>query len=244
MRKEVGRLFARINETSKAKGIRDVVRAIFRTMINWETELFQYYYYKTLGSSRSFTFQGQGYRYFYHVYNMTWKNERAVELPIVWRIVKEYRGKEVLEVGNVLSHYFNVGHDILDKYNKAPGVINQDVVDFHPSKKYDLIVSISTLEHVGWDEEPREPEKVLQAIENLKSLLASNGKIVVTLPMGYNPELDNLLRQGKINFTNWSYMKRISRDNRWKEGEWKDIRDAKYLGPFLGTNGLVIGIIE
>ena len=38
--------------------------------------------------------------------------------------------------------------------------------------KYDLIVTISTLEHVGWDEEPRDPSKVLRAIENLKSCYA------------------------------------------------------------------------
>jgi hypothetical protein len=54
-------------------------------------------------------------------------------------------------------------------------------------------VSISTLEHVGWDEMTREPMKILKAIENLKNLTNPKGKIVVTLPLGYNPELDRLL---------------------------------------------------
>jgi SAM-dependent methyltransferase len=157
---------------------------------------------------RTFTFQGETYRYFYHKYNTTWRNERAVEIPIVWKIVKKYMDRNILEVGNVLSHYFSVNHDILDKYEKAKGVINQDVVNFSTAKKYDLIVCISTLEHVGWDETPREHMKILHAIENLKKLLAPKGKIVITLPLGYNPELDKLLKNGKIHFTKRFCMRR------------------------------------
>jgi hypothetical protein len=67
--------------------------------------------------------------------------------------VKRYKERNILEIGNVLSHYFPVNHDIVDKYEKADGVINQDVVHFYSPKKYDLIVSVSTLEHVGWDED-------------------------------------------------------------------------------------------
>ena len=43
-------------------------------------------------------------------------------------------------------------HDVLDKYEKGNNVINDDVVSFSTEVKYDLIVSVSTLEHVGWDE--------------------------------------------------------------------------------------------
>lgn len=70
----------------------------------------------------------------------------------------------MLEVGNVLSHYFPIHHDIVDKYEVCPGVINQDIADFLPQEKYDLILSISTVEHVGWDEQPQEPTKLLQVI--------------------------------------------------------------------------------
>lgn len=102
--------------------------------------------------------------------------------------MKKYKGRKILEVGNVLSHYFPVNHDIVDKYEKADGVINQDVIDFYPSKRYDLIISISTLEHVGWDENLRDhkilrdPMKVLHAIENLKRLLAPEGKWLSPYP--------------------------------------------------------------
>ena len=88
-------------------------------------------------------------------------NERSIEVPIVMEIVNQNKGKRILEIGNVLSNYYKVSHDIVDKYEKAPNVINQDVVDFKTNEKYDLIVSISTLEHVGWDEEPRDDKKNL-----------------------------------------------------------------------------------
>jgi hypothetical protein len=203
-------------------------------------------YYLRIFKSRTFTFEGRTYSYLYHKYNRTWGNERTAEIPIVWEIMKKYRGKRILEVGNVLSHYFHVNHDIVDKYEKADGVINQDIVVFRPSKKYDLVVSISTLEHVGVNEEwtSTEPKKILRAIENIKTLLASRGKIIITLPVGYTPELDELLKEEKIEFTKRYCLKRISMDNKWIETDWNDIQNAKYNIPFPAANGLIIGFIE
>jgi hypothetical protein len=85
----------------------------------------EYYYNRIFMSRKTFTFNGKTYYYFVHKYNTTWKNERAVEVPIIWDIVREhYRWeKRVLEVGNVLSHYFRVFHGVLDKYEVAEGVI-------------------------------------------------------------------------------------------------------------------------
>ena len=96
----------------------------------------------------------------------TWRNERTVAVPI-WNLVRRFeeQNKKILEVGNVLSYYFKVNHDILDKYEIMDGVINEDVVDFRPSKQYDLIVSIVTLEHVGWSESSKEPAKIIRAFE-------------------------------------------------------------------------------
>jgi cyclopropane fatty-acyl-phospholipid synthase-like methyltransferase len=159
-------------------------------------------------------------------------------------LVREFRGKKVLEVGNVLSNYYYVNHDILDKYEIANRVINQDIIDLKKPNYYDLIVSISTLEHVGWDEDPRVPEKIITALNNLQDLLAPGGKIVVTLPLGYNTYMDKLLKEGKISFTERYCLNRISKDNRWREVKWDDIREPKFNFPFPFANLLVIGIIE
>ena len=58
-------------------------------------------------------------------------------------------------------------------------VINEDIVDFSPSKNYDLIVSISTMEHVGWDEYPNDPPKILKGLRNLTRLLSPRGSLLL-----------------------------------------------------------------
>jgi len=209
---------------------------------------FEYHYY-IMVKRRTFTFQGKSYEYLYHKYTRTWQNERAIEIPIVSEILKKSKAKNILEVGNVLSHYFPVTYDIVDKYEQAKGVINQDIVDFHPSKKYDLIISISTIEHVGWNEVPsykiqHTPMKVYKAIENMKGLLASKGRMVITVPLGYNSELDELISNETIRFTRRLFMKRVSKDNKWIEVDYKDVKGAKYASPFYAANALLVGIID
>jgi SAM-dependent methyltransferase len=193
--------------------------------------------------AKTFRYNGQEYEYLYHPYNRTWKNERGVEIPIFRELLLQHEGKRVVEVGNVLSHYFPIQHDVVDKYEVSPGVINKDIVEFVPPQKYDLIVSISTLEHVGWDEQPREPAKLLQAIEHLRNrCLAPDGQIVVSLPVGYNKFFDGLLRDGKSPFTTQHFLKRISKRNYWVESDWNGCKDASY-GRFV-AHAICIGIIR
>ncbi len=193
--------------------------------------------------AKTFVFDGRSYQYLYHFCNKTWKNERGVEIPIFRELLLEHEGKRVLEVGNVLSHYFPIHHDVVDKYEVAPGVINQDIVEFAPSERYDLILSISTLEHVGWDETPREPEKLLQAIEHLRNhCLAPGGQIIASLPLGYNKFLDGLLRDGNSPFTTQHFLKRISKRNYWLESDWERCRNVPY-GRFV-AHAIMVGTIR
>lgn len=243
-----GNLLQRAKNLYRTKGlsslIRGGIRKLFYLLIGKPLlRSFCVLYYRNFKSS-SFSFNGKNYKYFYHWYNTTWKNERAVEIPIVREVINEYKDKKILEAGNVLSHYAPVKHDILDKYERAESIINKDIVDFQPFVRYDLIVSISTIEHVGWDEEPRNPIKVLEAIENLRGILASKGKIVVTFPIGSNPVLDEYVKKGTIKFFRQYHLMRISKDNRWKEVKWENIQSARMNEPFPGVNGLVVGIIE
>ncbi len=191
----------------------------------------------------SFVFCNKKLRYFYYPYNATWRNERCVEIPIIWDAIKNYKGKNILELGNVLSHYFSINHVILDKYEKAKGVINEDAVDFNYNSKFDLIVAISTLEHIGWDEEPREPSKIIKAIKNLKNNLNKNGKIIASVPLGYNPHLDELIKKNKI-FDKQYFIKRISRDNKWKQAYLEELKEVKYGKPFPFANVVAIGVIQ
>ncbi|HEC92755.1 MAG TPA: hypothetical protein ENI51_07170 [Candidatus Atribacteria bacterium] len=202
----------------------------------------EFLYWRYLKQQRTFTFHGDIYSYFYHWYNTTWKNERCVEIPIIMKIINSCKGKRVLEVGNVLSHYFSSKHDIVDKYEKAPGVINRDVVDFKPSKKYDLIVSISTLEHVGWDEKPKEEQKTLYALKNLKKCLVAKGQMIITFPLGENPFLDKLFKEDKLCFTELYCLKHTG--SKWIEIslsqiDWNEIHNNFHQKRY--TKYLIIG---
>lgn len=213
-------------------------------------------YYRLFRIPRTFRFRGKTYRYFYHIYNSTWKNERCIEIPIIWETLKKYRGKNILEVGNCLSHYFQVKHDIVDKFERGRGVINQDIINFKPKRKYDLIVSISTLEHVGYHEVlqdykklkyyrvKRDSTKSIRTIERLLSCLNPGGRLIVTMPLGSNPYLDDYLEKGKIRFTKLYCMKRVVRSNVWKEVQWEDIKGIQYGHSIPSALGLIIGIIS
>lgn len=193
--------------------------------------------------AKTFQLDSREYEYLYHPYNRTWKNERGVEIPIFRELLLQYQSKRVLEVGNVLSHYFPIHHDVVDKYEVSPGVINKDIVEFVPPQKYDLIVSISTLEHVGWDEQPQEPAKLLQAIEYLRSTcLAPGGSLIASLPIGYNRYFDDLLNSGRSPFTTQHFLKRVSKQNYWVESDWEQVRDVPY-GRFV-AHAICIGIIR
>ena len=204
-----------------------------------------YCYYKIFKSSQTFEFQGNRYNYFFHPYCTTWRNERTVAVPIVWEIIKPYesQGRNVLEIGNVLSYYFKVNHDIVDKYEIMDGVINEDIVDFKSSKKYELIVSIVTLEEVGLSEFPKDPFKFLRTIENLKTLLSPSGLIVLVMGLGFNPQFDKSLEDKKIVFTKQGYLKHI-KGHRWKEVSWENVMHVKYDKSVPTANAVMVGIIH
>jgi len=200
-------------------------------------------YYKIFRSNEMFEFNGRKYHYFYSLYGTTWRSERSVEIPIVWNFVDECnkQQKKILEVGNVLSYRFKVCHDILDKYDKMEGVINEDVVDYNPPYKYDLIVSISTLEHVGYDEEFKDPMKIIRSIQNLKRLLKSGGVLVVTLPLGQNKAMDSLLAKKILVFDKMYYLKR-QKKNLWKQVEEINPAQVTFNERIPSANAIVIGI--
>jgi len=239
-------LIKKIGRFAKEKGLLSVIYFGARTV----ALLPVYLYFKAFKSQSVFELDGHKYKYFYMLpSNKDWLHERCVEIPIVWRLVNKYHGKEILEVGNVLSNYFHISHDVLDKYEHADGVINEDVVGYKPSKKYDLIVSISTLEHVGFEETPPESKKIVRAIDNLKSLLVLGGELVVTLPVGfYNHEhriheLCGLISDGTIKFDKLYCLKRKARV-KWVESTWDNVKDLKFNSPFPAANGLLVGYIR
>jgi hypothetical protein len=193
----------------------------------------------------TFTVEGRRYPYFLHAYNRTIRNERCVEVPLVLAQVAEFTGRRILEVGNVLAHYVEVHHAVVDKYESSPGVLNVDIVDYRPAELFDLIVSISTLEHVGWDEDPADPPKLRATLDNLVgNCLRPGGRLVVTLPLGYNQYLDDALAAGEIRFTTSYWLRRLSRWVNWQQCDFNAVRGARYDAPHPFANALLVGIVE
>jgi hypothetical protein len=186
-----------------------------------------------------FVFNDQEYAYFEHPYNGTWMNERAVEIPLMWEQLKSYSPERVLEVGNVLSHYFVTKHAVVDKYERRPGVISNDILDVELPQKFDCIVSISTLEHIGWDETPRVPGKHISAIMKMKQLLSVDGKLFATVPLGYNPSFDQDLFSGKLGCSQAFYFKRLTKET-WCQASLDQVRASRYGEKYRTTDGLAV----
>lgn len=187
-----------------------------------------------------FALRGRSHRYVYHPYNNTWRNERCVEVALGRDLLAAHTGARVLEVGNVLAHYMPTAHTVVDKYEKAPGVLNEDVISYS-APPFDLILSLSTLEHVGWDEQPRQPEKIEAAFANLLRLRKPEGHIVVTLPMGYNAHADALIKSDGVPGYRWMFMAR-DKSNRWSEVGPERAQEARFDAPYPSANVLAIGL--
>ena len=185
-----------------------------------------------------FQFNGRSLPYYCNFYNQTWMNERCIEVPLAMEHVKP--GSKILEVGRVLDHYHAFPHDCVDKFEK--GAINIDIMDFKSDTRYDTILTLSTLEHVGWDvayNETREPEKIHGAIQVLLKHLKPGGKLVATVPAGYNENLDADLAKGRKLFDEQYYFLRNA------AGAWAQT-PALESRPYLFRDGiarsLVLGI--
>ena len=176
------------------------------------------------------TFDGAAGPYLRPRYNWTWLNERAVEVPLARRALATRPAEaRVLEVGNVLGHYGVAGHVVVDRYETAPGVVNEDVASFDPgATRFDLIVSVSTLEHVGLDEQRREPGKAAAAVRRLTSMLAPGGLLWMTVPVGYNPDLEQAIRAGALGLTRVTALLRRGRGLDWRQVAPDETLEAGY----------------
>lgn len=192
---------------------------------------------------RVFALQGKTYPY--HVVRVkqrTWDNERAVELPVCWELVNRHgRPETVIEIGNVLGHYFDTEHRVLDLQERHPLVTwNEDVLEFQPPFAPELIVSISTLEHVGHGEVPARPDKFRRAVEAAIDWLAPGGELLFTVPIGYNRAVLEYLDNPSAQVVSMLFMRRLTLDNLWEQTTLDEVRDYCYAKPFPAANALAI----
>lgn len=193
--------------------------------------------------TRRFVLAGRSYRYLVHPYNHTWANERAVEVPIVADVLESAPGARVLELGYVLGHYMPIAHEVVDKYDRSfyRRLRRMDWMAFEPAGRYDLIVSISTVEHIGEDRNPPEPDAACRALARMRSLLAPGGRAIVTFPVGANAALDRCMRDGPSLFDRALCLRRMTAGNEWEEVDLPAALRCAYGYPFPDGNAIVIG---
>lgn len=229
------------------------MRVVLCIILNQIKNYYLYFIFHINKANKYFDFNGGKFKYFSALYNSTFQNERAVEIPIMLDYIKKNKNKNILEIGNVLSHYFKTDYDVVDKYEKGIGVSNCDIIDFVPTNKYDLIISISTFEHIGFDEVQRysndknlniQPDDLLRAIEKAKSLLNPNGIFIFSAPIGFNSFLDSQLKNNYLGLTEILFLKRISSNNNWIQAQYADVQEIQYGQPYACANALIIGIFK
>lgn len=144
-------------------------------------------------------------------------DERVVEYP--WVLSKLNMQKEnVLDAGSALNHDFIINQSVFSNKNlhimtlapesrnyidKGVSYLFEDLRKI-PIKNnfYDVVISISTLEHIGFDNsfyirENRNKEinssSYISAVKELKRVLKPGGNLILTLPFGKPLELSTQL---------------------------------------------------
>ncbi|MEG4205126.1 hypothetical protein QUA20_14475 [Microcoleus sp. Pol7_A1] len=225
---------------------------------------------------KTFLFKGKELYYNRIPYNNP--SERAVEVSIGFNfLINLPNSNRVLEVGNVLSRYESslgekmgvIKRRIIDKFERDIGVDNEDLMTLESEEKYDAIVSISTVEHIGQGLDPcgaygesteiGDREAPLKAIAKIYDLLAIEGKAVITVPFGvltdggwyiqFSAQYLALLKKYGIpqEAIRTSFLRLTDRDPTkdsvkmlWEEREEIELSNVEYNHPFPFANAIAV----
>lgn len=187
-------------------------------------------------------FAGTEIPYAYHMFNQTWRNERCLEIAVAKHFLAGSGPWRMLEVGNVLGHYGVDGHRVVDRYENLMGAHNVDVLELDEPGRYDTIVSISSLEHVRFDEDEQDPHGAALALEKLRSTLAPGGRLLVTVPIGYNPGMDADIASGRFALDEQTFYQRVNADGDWLPVAAEQALSCRYGEPYEAANAVLVGV--
>ena len=166
----------------------------------------------------------------------SWRNERCAEIGLGRHVLESRDPSRVIELGNVLPLAGFGGHTVIDKYERGDGVVNVDILDYVPPRRFDLAISISTLEHVGWDEDPRDPGKAAVALQRFAELADD---LLVTVPVAYHPAFEDAFVEGP--FDRVELLVKTARDARWAPRPLAERSRIRYSAPYANANGILVG---
>ncbi len=172
--------------------------------------------------------------------------ERTVEVPVAMDFLRRRApAGPALEVGNTLARFLAATGEVLprtvlDRYERAPGVVAGDILAPPFAARFATIVSVSTVEHVGQRLDPMaaygdapgglEPGghgPPLLAIKRIHDLLAPGGEALITVPWGQAAELGWQVVFGP------GVIRRLA-DGGYVPADGVDLRVLKRVGPVSG----------
>lgn len=145
-----------------------------------------------------------------------------------------------------MRQYMRSEHVVVDKYEHRGGNLNIDILDYHPQEYFDLILSLSTLEHIGREgaeltgDDLFDGAKPARALSHLRRLLNPGGRLVITVPRGWNPWLDAAMDDGSFACQEHYWLKRDAQ-NYWTETTDEDARSLKFDTPYHFANAIYVG---
>ncbi|MDZ5606268.1 glycosyltransferase [Bacillus pseudomycoides] len=199
-------------------------------------------------------------------------SERCIEVPIGIDFLIKHKFSRVLEVGNVLQSYLQepITRDIVDKFEVSSGVLNVDLMEYNPTEKYDAIISVSTVEHIGQLKDPtgsygeedisRDKEGPLKAIIKIYNLLKKDGHALITVPFGKLMDLGWLIQFDDLYMQLLTkkykmpedeltirYYKKVDMETTWTNPRqiWshcskEELINTIFSSPFPGSNGIAV----
>jgi hypothetical protein len=185
---------------------------------------------------------GQRIPLHYEYRRWAWRSERCVEIALGKQALRAHDPGNALEVGNVMPLVGVGDHTVVDKYEQGPGVRNVDIVNYAPGRLFQLVLSLSTLEHVGWDEQPRDPKKAERALAKLGDLLEPDGAMLVTIPVGFHRQLEQAFIGPDAPFDSVTLFIKTSRRTIWKPRELADLSRIEYGAPYALGNAILVGV--
>ena len=171
-------------------------------------------------------------------------SERAIEISLGNWFIDKYK-ENIVEIGAVMPYYYdNYKFDCVDPYDNFPGCFKVDGIDFDYSGKNFL--SISSIEHIGWDvgyDKERDKEK---AFKVLKKIIKEAENYLITWPMGQNICLDQYLKESRdISYTLMTRDNFRGLINNWTENKSMKGFEIPYLWwdfklDYYGNAGCVV----
>lgn len=200
-------------------------------------------------------------------------SERTIEIPIAIRFLRQMEAgirEPYLEIGNVFANYLSLldphpelkNRIVLDKFEEAPGVLNEDLMDY--TRKHSLILCLSTVEHIGQhaygEQKSGDREAPLLALRHLYNLLEPGGSALVTVPFGklmdmgwliqFSDEYLRLLTDSygvPAEALEISYFRKLDMDMHlnnpkqcWIQCEKEELAEARFDSPFMFANGIAV----